>query len=269
MKLTKTTSLVLAAALLVAFRGMSASAAVYNWNFNEGSGQTAADSTGGTAAAKEFGSTTWGTQGTRGVNTVDGVAGFNARVGGGAFNTSDGNSFSASVWVKFNDMPQREGAERFLFGKSNFNSYTGWAITARTTGANNDQIRLYYYLGGIDHWQVVTLSVADSDLSNWHHIGLQYDADNQKLLSFHNGVLHVTGSDSGSNHAGSTTSLHINGVGTRIHSSVTIDHARFETGLSDMAAAYNNGVNPEPIPECAALGLLAAGGLMMLRRRSA
>ena len=46
-------------------------------------------------------------------------------------------------------------------------------------------------------------------------------------------------------------------------------HAKRGGEKAARVAAYNGGVNPDPIPEPATLGLLAAGGLLMLRRRSA
>jgi len=263
----KIMSYVLSAALLVAITGMSASAAVHNWNFNEGSGSSAADSTGGTGAAVENGTTVWGVADvTKGTNQSTGVAHWNPGDGGGAFNTVDGQSFSAQVWVKFDALPTNE---RWLFGKANYN----WGFTIQTKGDNDDQIRVNYYVEGIDLFQPLLMSVAHSDLNNWHHLGLIYDGVAQKMRTYHDGALLDVVNGHGSNRSGNqTTSLHINGTGSSGNVGFTMDHARYETsniGDAGMLAGYNNGNNPDPIPEPATLGLLAAGGLLMLRRRSA
>jgi len=259
----KIMSLILVAALLVAFTGMPASALVANWNFNA----DGADSTGGTVAGIENGATTFDADGTKGLNHTIGSAHWNMKSGlpTGLFNSSDGNSFSASVWVKMDSLPA--SGESFLIGKTAFGGGTGWALTFQSNGGN---MRLNYYLGGIDGYQPTTLG--DDGLGVWHHIGIIYDGAAQKMRTYHNGGLLDVASGNGTNHNGNSSSLHVNGNANAAKVGVSMDHARYEdSNIGDvgMLAAWNSGVNPAPIPEPATLGLLAAGGLLMLRRRSA
>jgi len=257
----KIMSYVLSAALLVAVTGMPASALVANWDFNA----DGADSTGGTVAGIENGTTTFGTDGTKGFNHTIGSGHWNMKSGlpTGLFNSSDGNSFSASVWVKMDSLPA--SGESFLIGKTAFGGGTGWALTFQNNGGN---MRLNYYLGGIDGYQPTTLG--NDGLGVWHHIGIIYDGAAQKMRTYHDGsLLDVSGSG---NHNGNSSSLHVNGNANAAKVGVSMDHARYEdSNIGDvgMLAAWNSGVNPAPIPEPATLGLLAAGGLLMLRRRSA
>jgi hypothetical protein len=251
----KTIRYVLVAALLVALSGTPASAVVVGeWDFNEdgvpANGYAIDSALGGihADAIESASGTSRATEGTLRYAITDGLGLWNAKNGLNGGNEdyffTDTESFSAQVWFRLPEAPN-PSPERFLIGKANFGANTSWAMTVQNNGAN---LRLNYYLGGIDHFQPTTLG--DDGLNVWHHMGLIYDGVNQQMRTYHNGALLDVANGNGSNYIGNVNSLHLAGNANPANSILHMDHARLDSGnIGDagMLASYNGGVAPNSV----------------------
>jgi hypothetical protein len=259
MKITKITSLVLVAALLVAISASSASAGLIgSWDFNEGSGAIAADSTANANdGVSEVGNTrgapaTWGLDGTKGYFVSDNNQHFNYNDADPFFDMDNAVGFTAEVWARIpNNTVFEDTQENILIGKSNFANVAGWAITTqiKPTGVE----RFKFYINGITAYSPHDVP-GGIDPNHWYHVAMVFDPalteGGKSMRAYVDGVEVNSKTTDPALAAFTTTAELLVGDGFRPGQfEKWIDEARMhDNALSsaDIVASFNAG--PTPVP---------------------
>jgi len=169
------------------------------WNFDEGSGTSAADSSGNGATGTFNGSplATWTTSGKIGGAVV--FDGSNNTIITGTRTYFDQAPFTVSVWVKYNALPSSNANGMTLVeGGISVSPYTVWELYS--LGPSNDIVMIVYDSGDVQHSIASNSAVSTGQ---WYHVVATVDSSyNIKL--YINGVQQTATANSGSMYSAAT-----------------------------------------------------------------
>ena len=168
--------------------GSPVGSAVGYWDFDEGYGTTANDST-SNANNLTLSSTSWTDSGKFGKAWNGTGAIWLSKADDSDFDVTDTDDYSISLWFK-SDSANNPGAAEYLFNKANATT-AGYAIYTNTSG---------YLCFGIDDdttWGPDIASCTSTDVydNTWHHVAAVRDVTQDKTYIYIDGVLKDSDTD--------------------------------------------------------------------------
>lgn len=261
---------VLTAAVAMLFASQAGAALVGHWTFDDGAGETAADSVNGNDATWMGGSgnNTWVSGLIGGAtlhNDEDGGNGEEHFATGAIAQLAGANKLTLTIWFNQDSDENNNSTYNGLFISRDNDPGSSWGIALEDNGAPR-------HLDGRINGQAVDSADIISGDSGWHHAAITWDGTTGTTKVYLDGDVDIT---TGSTLVGAlvTSSGWRFGddscCGSREFTGTLDDAGMWDEVLSDgqIKTIYDNGLKGIAIPEPGTLALIGLGGLAMALRR--